>query len=181
MALAVSAGCAALVLIIFLITAAFGNHILDIAGLTADEPLDSILFSSGAGFAILQLLLGILGLMAGLTVRSVMALLILLAIAGWGGWKSVFHLFRESAKDLSGVFKSGAARAHSGGIHLRAIWNSPAAVRNPPKKIRRSASVSPPSTSPSAISSCPRPTKNEWASQKIGCSGLPISSSGAVK
>jgi hypothetical protein len=111
MALAVSAGCAALVLIIFLITAAFGNHILDIAGLTADEPLDSILFSSGAGFAILQLLLGILGLMAGLTVRSVMALLILLAIAGWGGWKSVFRLCQESAKDFSGVFKSGASRA----------------------------------------------------------------------
>jgi 4-amino-4-deoxy-L-arabinose transferase-like glycosyltransferase len=111
MALAVSAGCAALVLIVFLITAALGNHILEIGGLKADEPLDTILFSSGAGFAILQLLLGILGLMAGLTVRSVMALLILLAIAGWGGWKSVFHLFRESAKDLSGVIKSGAARA----------------------------------------------------------------------
>jgi hypothetical protein len=111
MALAVSAGCAALVVIIFLITAALGNHILEIAGLTSDEPLDTILFSSGAGFAILQLLLGILGIVTGLTVRSALALLILLAIAGWSGWKSVFRLCHESAKDLSGVFKSGASRA----------------------------------------------------------------------
>jgi hypothetical protein len=111
MALAVSAGCAALVLIIFLITVALGKHILEIAGLTADHPLDAVLFSSGAGFAVLQLLLGILGLGAGLTVRSVLAVLVLLAIAGGRGWKSVFRLLQESAKDLSVVFKSGAARA----------------------------------------------------------------------
>jgi len=111
MALAVSAGCAALVLAIFLIAVALGNHILEIAGLTADHPLDTVLFSSGAGFAVLQLLLGILGLVAGLTVGSVLALLVLLAIAGWRGWKSLFRLCRESAMDLSVVFKSGAARA----------------------------------------------------------------------
>jgi hypothetical protein len=48
MALAVSAGCAALVLIIFLITVALGNHVLEISGLTADHSLDTVLFSSGA-------------------------------------------------------------------------------------------------------------------------------------
>jgi hypothetical protein len=111
MALAVSAGCAALVLIIFLIAAALGNHILKIGGLKAEDPLDTILFSSGTGFAILQLLLGILGFVAGLTVRTVLGLLFLLAIAGWSGWKSVFRLCQESAKDLSGVFESGAAKA----------------------------------------------------------------------
>jgi hypothetical protein len=111
MALAVSAGCGALVLIIFLITAALGNHILEIAGLRAEHPLDTILFSCGAGFAVLQLLLGNLGFVAGLTVRSVLALLVLLAIAGWSGWKTLFRLCQESAKDLSGVFESGAAKA----------------------------------------------------------------------
>jgi hypothetical protein len=92
MALAVSAGCAATVLIIFLITVALGNNFLEIAGLTADHPLDTVLFSSDAGFAILQLLLGILGIVAGLTVRSVLALLVLLAMAGGRGWKSLFRL-----------------------------------------------------------------------------------------
>jgi hypothetical protein len=110
MALAVSAGCAALVLAIFLITAALGNHVLEIGGLKADRPLDTILFSCGAGFAILQLLLGILGFVAGLTVRTVLGLLVLLAIAGWGGWKSLFRLYKESTKDLFGVFESGAAK-----------------------------------------------------------------------
>src|SRR5580700_2870902 len=42
MALAASAGCGALVLAIFLITAAFGNRILEVAGLKADDPLDAV-------------------------------------------------------------------------------------------------------------------------------------------
>src|SRR5579863_10435436 len=111
MALAASAGCASLALAIFLITAALGKHILEIAGLTVESPLDAVLFSSGLGFAALQLFLGILGLAAGLTVRSVVALLALLAIAGWRGWKSIILLCRESAKDFSILFKTGAAKA----------------------------------------------------------------------
>ncbi len=110
MALADSAGCVALVFIIFLIAVALGNHVLEITGLTADNPLDTVLFSSGAGFAILQLLLGILGFVAGFTVRLVVALLVLLAIGGGRGWKTLFRLCRESAKDLSDVFESGVAR-----------------------------------------------------------------------
>jgi hypothetical protein len=111
MALAVSAGCAALVLAIFLITIALGNRILEIAKLAVEHPLDTILLSSGVGFALLQLLLGILGFAVGLKVRSVIALLVLLAIAGGRGWKSVFRLYQEFARDLSTVFKSSAARA----------------------------------------------------------------------
>ena len=109
MALAASAGCVGLVLTIFLITAALGSHVLEIAGLTAEHPLDAVLFSSGAGFAVLQLLLGILGFVVGLTVRSVTVLLVLLAISGGRGWKSLIRMCQESAKDLSGVLDSSAA------------------------------------------------------------------------
>ena len=116
MALAVSAGCGALVLAIFLITVAFGNRALEMAGLKADDPLDAVLFSSGVGFAVLQLLLGIAGLVAGLTIRSVLALLVLLGIAGGRGWKSLFRLIRESANDFSGIFRSGIAKALGLGI-----------------------------------------------------------------
>ena len=116
MALAVSAGCSALVLAIFLITVAFGNRALEIAGLKTDDPLDAILFSSGVGFAVLQLLLGIIGLVAGLTIRSVLALLVLLGIAGWRGWKSLFRLCRESANDLSDIFQSGISKTLGLGI-----------------------------------------------------------------
>lgn len=111
MALAVSAGCIALVLTIFLITVVLGSRILEIAGVTAGHRLEAVLFSSGAGFAVLQLLLGIFGFVAGLTVRSVMALLVLLAIAGGRGWKSLFRLCHGFLKDLSDVFVSGTARA----------------------------------------------------------------------
>jgi hypothetical protein len=111
MALAASAGCAGIVLVIFLITAAFGNRVLEVAGLKADDPLDMILFSSGVGFAVLQVLLGIVGLVAGLTIPSILALLVLLAIAGGRGWKSLFRLCRGTAKDLSGVFQSGVSKA----------------------------------------------------------------------
>jgi hypothetical protein len=111
MALAASAWCVGLVLTIFLITVTLGGYVLEIAGLTADHPLDAVLFSSGVGFAVLQLLLGIFGFVAGLTVRSVTVLLVLLAIAGERGWRSLFRLYQESAKDLSGVLESGAAKA----------------------------------------------------------------------
>jgi hypothetical protein len=110
MALAISTGCVAIVFTIFLITVALGTYVLEIAGLTVDHPLDAVLFSSGAGFAVLQLLLGIFGFVAGLTVRSVIALFVLMAIAGGRGWKSLFRLCKESAKEFIGVFESGTAR-----------------------------------------------------------------------
>jgi hypothetical protein len=121
MALAGSAGCLVIVLAMFLIMAAFGNRILDIAGLAGDRPqtltaLDDLLFSSGAGFAALQLFLGILSLVHGLTFRSVVALLVLMTLAGGQGWKSVFRLGTESWTKLSGVFESRAAKVLGVGI-----------------------------------------------------------------
>jgi hypothetical protein len=111
MALAHSAWCFFLVLIIFLITVAFGSRVLEIARLISDQPLDNVLFSSGIGFATLQLLLGIVGLSSGLAVRSVVVSLVLIAVASGRGWKSAFRLSNECCLDLARVFESGGAKA----------------------------------------------------------------------
>jgi len=125
MALAGSAGCLVIVLAIFLIAIAFGSRVLEIARLAEDRPtalkasetnasqltaLDKLLFSSGTGFAVLQLLLGILSLAYGLTLRSVVALLVLMTLAGGRGWKSVFRLGAGSWAEVSGVFESRTAK-----------------------------------------------------------------------
>lgn len=120
MALAGSAECLVIVIVILLISIAFGTRVLEIAGLAADVPeltaLDAILFSSGAGFAALQLILGVLSLAVGLTIRSVVALLILTMLAGGHGWKSAYRLGTESWTDLSGVLESGTAKLLGIGI-----------------------------------------------------------------
>src|ERR1700691_4228915 len=111
MALVSFAWCLALVFILFLIATALGLRALEIAALTADQALDRILFSSGIGFAVLQLVLGVLGFSIGLTVRSAIVLLALMAIVSGRGWKFLFLLSKPLLADLSEVFKSGAAKA----------------------------------------------------------------------
>jgi Dolichyl-phosphate-mannose-protein mannosyltransferase len=111
MALIVSAGCLALVFTIHFITLAFGSRALEFAGLKTDHPIDQVLYSSGAGFAVLQVFLGLLTLVAGLKFWSAILLLVLMALAAGRGWKSAFRLYKECGKDLSEVFASGARRA----------------------------------------------------------------------
>jgi 4-amino-4-deoxy-L-arabinose transferase-like glycosyltransferase len=111
MALAASADCLALLLILFFITIAFGSRVLEIAGLTTDQPLDYVLFSAGVGFATLQLFLGILAFVIGLTLWSVIALLVLMALAGERGWKTMLGPGKESWKNLTGVFQTSISKA----------------------------------------------------------------------
>ena len=110
MALIGSAGCAALLLALFLITAALGNRILAAAGTVVQRPLDELLFSSGIGFAILQLLTGIISFTAGLTLRWAIVLLAIMAVAAWNGWKSVLRLGKSFSADLPELFQSGIAK-----------------------------------------------------------------------
>ena len=110
MALIGSAWCVALLFALFLITAAFGSRILALIGLEVDQPLDELLFSSGIGFAALQLLAGIISFAAGLTLRSAVVLLVVMSVAGGRGWKSVLRLGKESRGDLSEILKSSAAK-----------------------------------------------------------------------
>jgi 4-amino-4-deoxy-L-arabinose transferase-like glycosyltransferase len=110
MALAASLGCFAAALVIFLIAAAFGNRIMETASLVAAQPFDHLLLSAGIGFALLQLLCGVVSWSIGLTARSAAVLLLILAILGATGGKSFFHLLAVAWKDLAGLFRSGAAK-----------------------------------------------------------------------
>ena len=126
MALAGSAGYLVIVLVIWSITIVFGNRVLTVAGLAADQDpnsaalklkaLDELLFSSGAGFAALQLCMGILSLAHGLTLRSVIALLAGMTIAGGRGWRSIFRLGKDGWTEISGVFESRVAKVLAIGI-----------------------------------------------------------------
>jgi 4-amino-4-deoxy-L-arabinose transferase-like glycosyltransferase len=129
MALVGSAGSLAAVVAIFLIAAAFGNRALRLvepdsasSGPPAKPPcseltaVDKVLFSSGAGFAALQLFVAVLSFVHGLTFGSVIALLALMALASGRGWKAVLRLAAESWTELSGVFEARAAKALGIGI-----------------------------------------------------------------
>ncbi|MBZ5659123.1 MAG: hypothetical protein LAO08_01845 [Acidobacteriia bacterium] len=70
-------------------------------GLAAEQPLDEILFSSGIGFAVLQLVAGIISFAAGLTLRSAIALLLIMSVASGRGWKSLPRLGKQSLRDLA--------------------------------------------------------------------------------
>jgi hypothetical protein len=110
MALIGSAGFAALLFALFLITVAFGSQVLTTIGLVVDQPLDELLLSSGIGFAALQLLAGIISFAAGLTLRSAVVLLVVMSVAGWRGWKSMLRLGERFRKDLYEVFGSSTAK-----------------------------------------------------------------------
>jgi hypothetical protein len=110
MALAAALGCFVVVLIGFLIAAAFGNRILDTASLAAQQPLDHLLLSTGIGFALLQLLCGVISWWAGLTARSAAGLLVIMAISGATSAASFFRLLAAIGKDLAGLFRSRAAK-----------------------------------------------------------------------
>ena len=101
MALIGSAGCVAILFLIFLVTVAFGSQVLKRMGLAAEQPLDEILFSSGIGFAVLQLVAGIISFAAGLTLRSAIALLLIMSVASGRGWKSLPRLGKQSLRDLA--------------------------------------------------------------------------------
>jgi hypothetical protein len=116
MALIGSAGCLALLFILFLIAAAFGNRVLTAMGLVAEQPLDEILFSSGLGLAVLQLLAGIVSFTAGLKLWSAVVLLLVMGVAGGRGWKSALRSGRQSCRDLSGIFGSRVSKLTGFGI-----------------------------------------------------------------
>ena len=94
MALVTAAVCMAVVCAILLISVAFGNRILEFAEFVISDPLDNILFSTGIGFAVLQFLLGLLGLATGLTRVKVITLLIVIAAAAGRGWNTLQPLLR---------------------------------------------------------------------------------------
>ncbi|MGH9678637.1 MAG: DUF1420 family protein, partial [Candidatus Acidiferrales bacterium] len=116
MALISAAGSLAVLLVLFFISAAFGSRALRFLGLETDRPLDHLLFASGAGFATLQLLAGILSLAAGLQSRSAIVLLAAMAAAAGSGWKSLFRLGRDSFKDLAKIFEPATAKGLGIGI-----------------------------------------------------------------
>jgi len=106
MAIFSAAGCLAVVLTIVLVAMAFGNRTLQIAGLNSSNSINNLLFSAGVAFAILQVLLEILGLLSGLTRIKVILLLLLLAISAGRGWKTLPHSARHSRKELRGMLSS---------------------------------------------------------------------------
>jgi hypothetical protein len=96
MALITAVGCVAAVCAILSISVAFGNRILQSAEFSMSDPLDNILFSAGIGFAVLQFLLGLLGLVAGLTRVNVIILLIVMAAVAGRAWNMLPRLGKES-------------------------------------------------------------------------------------
>ncbi len=101
----------ALLLTICCIAAAFGSRALAIFRYKTCQPLDTLLFAFGIGFAALQLLAGIMAFVAGLTAVSAAALLAAMGLSGGSGWKTFFLLCKEVFADLATLFKSGIARA----------------------------------------------------------------------
>ena len=110
MALITAAVCMAVVCAILLISVAFGNRILEFAEFVISDPLDNILFSTGIGFAVLQFLLGLLGLATGLTRVKVIILLIVIAAAAGRGWNTLPRLGKESWLNLLAVLASRATK-----------------------------------------------------------------------
>ncbi|MBZ5642546.1 MAG: hypothetical protein LAO19_07295 [Acidobacteriia bacterium] len=78
--------------------------------LPVEQALDEILFSSGIGFAVLQLLVGIVSFAAGLTLRLAIALLAIMGVAGSRGWLSLPRLGQRLRTDLFAIFRTASAK-----------------------------------------------------------------------
>jgi hypothetical protein len=90
-----------LVLLIFLIAAAWGGRILQLFGCTAESRLESLLFSAGFSFAVLQIFLFILAAMGWLRLSTALLLLLIMAVsAGRGGWRQLWNNSRSLLSSL---------------------------------------------------------------------------------